>query len=138
MKSKRKETEKNNRREALSAIILSYHTINLVGSEPTTNTNDHATIYHNILFRESCRYLYLLTFIFQDSSVFCTPSLTYRIWPNSFITIPYQKASHSPTRSAARHLRKPLSSLPGQKTRYPCQSRNNRSQPFLRPYKPLP
>ena len=194
MKPKRKETEKNNRREALSAIILSPYTVHLVGSEPTTCTLVHTTIYYRMPFIESCDELQHHTFISDDPAVTCTictsissvpaaactvsysflwilrlhtPSYTHFVGPcicmyrhtfissnsaafctilciyllcrqRNCITIPFQTASHSPTQSAARHLRKPLLSLPDQKTRYPCHFRNNRSPPFLRPYKPLP
>ena len=66
MKSKRKETEKNNRREALSAIILSCYTVHLVGSEPTTCTLEHTTIYYLMPFIESCVDLQHRAFISAD------------------------------------------------------------------------
>ena len=66
MKPKRKETEKNNRREALSAIILSSYTVHLVGSEPTTCALEHTTIYHRMPFIESRDELQHHTFISDD------------------------------------------------------------------------
>ena len=72
MKPKRKETEKNNRREALSAIMLSPYPVHLVGSEPTTCTLVHTTIYYRMPFIESCDELQHHTFISDDPAVTCT------------------------------------------------------------------
>ena len=72
MKPKRKETEKNNRREALSAIILSPYPVHLVGSEPTTCTLVHTTIYYRMPFIESCDELQHHTFISDDPAAACT------------------------------------------------------------------
>ena len=66
------EMEKNNRREALSAIILSSYTVYLVGSEPTACTFEHTTIYYRMQFIESCVDLQHRAFISADSATPCT------------------------------------------------------------------
>ena len=76
---KKMEMEKNNRREALSAIILSFYTIYLMGSEPTTCAAEHTTIYYHMLFIESCYGLHYRTFISVDPAASCIVQSSHRI-----------------------------------------------------------
>ena len=71
MKPKRKETVKNNRREALSAIILSSYTVHLVGSEPTICTLEHTTIYYRMPFIEPFDDLHHRAFLSADPAAPC-------------------------------------------------------------------
>ena len=83
------EMEKNNRREALSAIILSSYTVYLVGSEPTACTFEHTTIYYRMQFIESCVDLQHRAFISADSATPCTICTSISSDPAAACTVSY-------------------------------------------------